>query len=118
MPVSPHETTGAQLGGFSRNLLFWRSANTCRNIRAIHTMMSGDLHENLHASLNQSRTQLAACLSNSEILLIFICFFFHYSLLFWSSVFLTTYVHFLPSKALVIHVLHAYSSSPIRHYPF
>ena len=83
MPVCQHEATGAQLGGFSRNLVFWRSANTWRNIPASHKMISGDLHENLHAFLNQSGMQLAICLPNREILLFFICFFFHYSSLFW-----------------------------------
>jgi len=103
MPVCPREATEEQLGGFSRSLVFWHSVNTCRNIRASHTMISGDLHDNLHAFLNQSLTQLAKCLSNREILLFFICFFFRYSSLFLALVSLTTHVHSLSSKALVFH---------------
>jgi hypothetical protein len=40
----------------------------CRNIPASHTTITGVLHENLHALLNQSGTQLATCLLNREIL--------------------------------------------------
>jgi hypothetical protein len=70
----------------------------CRNIPANHTVITGDLHENLHALLNQSGTQLAACLPNRKILLFFISFFFHYGSLFLALVSLTTDVHSLPSK--------------------
>ena len=71
-------------------------------------MITGDLRQNLHALLSQSRKQLATCLSNREILLFFIYFFFHVSSLFLALVSLTTDVHSILPKALVLHLLYTH----------